>query len=80
MRAERTQQSVIDASVVRVSRRAPKWIVPAVKAALIVADAFAAAFAFILAFYVRERAPVFATEGTLAWSTQFAPYGVLLLF
>ena len=71
---------MIDASVVRVSRRAPKWIVPAVKAALIIADAVAAAFSFILAFYVRERAPVFAAEGTLAWSTHFAPYGALLLF
>src|SRR5215211_7514756 len=71
---------MIDASLVRVPGRAPKWIVPSVKVALVVADALAAAVSFILAFYVREQAPVFATEATLAWSSRFAPYGALLLF
>src|SRR5215218_4842555 len=80
VRAERTRQSMIDASLVRVPGRAPKWIVPSVKVALVLADALSAAFSFILAFYVRERASVFAAGGTLAWSTRFAPYGALLLF
>src|ERR1051325_8831504 len=71
---------MMDASLVRVPGRAPKWIVPSVKVALVVADALAAALSFILAFYVRERVSVFATEPTLAWSNRFAPYGALLLF
>jgi exopolysaccharide biosynthesis polyprenyl glycosylphosphotransferase len=80
VRAERTRQTMIDASVVRVPGRAPKWIVPAVKVSLIVADAVAAAISFMIAFYVRERTSVFAADGSLAWSDRFAPYGALLLF
>jgi exopolysaccharide biosynthesis polyprenyl glycosylphosphotransferase len=80
VRAERTRQSVVDASVVRVPGRAPRWIVPAVKVLLVVADAFASALAFALAFYVREGVSVFAPEGGLAWSDRFAPYGALMVF
>ena len=78
VRAERTKQSVIDASVVRVPARAPRWIVPAVKIALVVADALAAAVSFMLAFYTRERVSIFATGG--GFSDRFAPYAALLVF
>jgi exopolysaccharide biosynthesis polyprenyl glycosylphosphotransferase len=71
---------MIDASVVRVPGRAPRWIVPTVKVSLVVADALAAAISFMLAFYTRERVAVFNTVGGLAWSESFAPYGALLLF
>src|SRR6185436_9355932 len=80
MRAERTKQTMIDASVVRVPGRAPRWIVPTVKVSLVIADALAAAVSFMLAFYTRERAEVFGTEGGLVWSESFAPYGALLVF
>ncbi len=69
---------MIDASVVRVPGRAPRWIVPAVKVSLVIADAVAAAVSFMLAFYERERVAVFS-DG-LAWSESFAPYGALLVF
>jgi exopolysaccharide biosynthesis polyprenyl glycosylphosphotransferase len=65
---------------VRVPARAPRWIVPAVKIALVIADAFAAALSFMLAFYTRERISVFATSEGFAWSNRFAPYGALLVF
>ena len=71
---------MIDASRVRVPGRAPRWIVPVVKASLVVADTLAAAISFMLAFYVRERISVFAAGGGLAWSDRFAPYGALLVF
>jgi len=71
---------VIDPTVVRVPGRAPGWIVPSVKVGLVVVDAFVAALSFMLAFYVREGAPVFAAGGVLAFSNRFAPYGALLLF
>ena len=80
MRAERTKQTMIDASVVRVPGRAPRWIVPSVKVSLVIADALAAAISFMLAFYSRERVPVFSSGGSLAWSESFAPYGALLVF
>ncbi|HEU5131458.1 MAG TPA: hypothetical protein VFT26_05110, partial [Pyrinomonadaceae bacterium] len=70
----------MDPSVVRVPARAPRWIVPTVKVALIIADAFAAATAFMLAFYTREGVSVFAAGGGFAWSDRFAPYGALLVF
>jgi exopolysaccharide biosynthesis polyprenyl glycosylphosphotransferase len=71
---------MIDPSNVRVPGRAPRWIVPAVKVGLVVADALAATISFMLAFYVREGVSVFAPKGGLAWSDRFAPYGALLLF
>jgi len=80
LRAERIKQSLIDASVVRVPARAPRWIVPAVKVALVITDAFAAALSFMLAFYTRERISIFATGEGFAWSERFAPYGALLVF
>src|SRR5215510_6279749 len=80
MRAQRTRESVIDASAVRVPGRAPRWIVPTVKVSLVVADALAAAVSFMLAFYVREHTSVFAPGGGPAWSHRFAPYGALLVF
>src|SRR5689334_5342252 len=80
MRAERSKKSVIDASVVRVPARAPRWIVPAVKVSLVIAVALAAALAFMLAFYNREGVSVFASDAGFAWSDHFAPYGALLVF
>jgi exopolysaccharide biosynthesis polyprenyl glycosylphosphotransferase len=71
---------MIDPRVVRVPGRAPRWIVPTVKASLVIADALAAAFSFMLAFYARERVSVFAAGGGFAWSNRFAPYGALLVF
>ena len=49
----------------RVPGRAPKWIIPTVKTLLVLADAFAAAAAFMLAFYWREGVPVFAGNGRI---------------
>src|SRR5690242_16125114 len=72
MQAERTRQSMIEPSHVRVPGRAPRWIVPAVKASLVIADAAIAVLAFMLAFYVREGASV--------RSAAFEPYAALLVF
>jgi exopolysaccharide biosynthesis polyprenyl glycosylphosphotransferase len=80
MRAERERQRFFDARSVRVPGRAPRWIVPAVKAALVVADALAVALSFIFAFTLRQGVSAFATDGRFGWSEAFAPYGALLLF
>ena len=63
---------MIDPSLVRVHGRAPRWVVPAVKISLVIADALIAVLAFMLAFYVRE--------GISVWSDRFAPYAALLVF
>jgi len=68
---------MIDPTLVRVPGRAPRWIVPAVKVSLVLADALIAATSFMLAFYVREGISVF--EGR-HWTARFAPYAALLVF
>src|SRR5688572_31325305 len=80
MRAERQRQRFFDARSVRVPGRAPPWIVPTVKAGLVIADALATAISFILAFTLREGVSAFATDSRFAWSQDFAPYGALMLF
>src|SRR5687768_2025819 len=82
MRAERIKNQRIAARTVRVPGRAPQWVIPSVKFALVVGDALIAAFSFIGAFYFREGATIFAQTANdeLSWSRQFAPYGALLLF
>src|ERR1700752_3436302 len=71
---------MIDASVVRVPGRAPRWIVPTIKVSLVIADALAAAVSFMLAFYAREGVSVFTAGGGFGWNERFAPYGALLVF
>jgi exopolysaccharide biosynthesis polyprenyl glycosylphosphotransferase len=65
-----------------VQARAPRWIIPMVKAALTISDAMIAAASFITAFYLREGISILqdAGAGTFRWSARFAPYGALLLF
>lgn len=72
---------MIDASVVRAARRAPDWVIPAIKLALFIADGAIAASSFAAAFYFRQNASVFrnSAAGDFGWSEQFAPYGALLL-
>jgi exopolysaccharide biosynthesis polyprenyl glycosylphosphotransferase len=82
MRAERIKSPRVTASTVRVPRRAPQWIVPTAKLALVVGDALIASFSFIGAFVLREGASVYewSAAGGYRWSQEFAPYGALLLF
>lgn len=82
MKAQRVNDRAIEPSAVRVPGRAPRWVIPAVKVALVIADALIAAGAFAAAFYLREDGPLWATtpDGGFTWSRKFAPYGALLLF
>jgi exopolysaccharide biosynthesis polyprenyl glycosylphosphotransferase len=81
MRPERIKQPLTEASEVRVAGRAPRWIIPAVKVALVLTDAIVASLSFMAAFYLRESTPVLVrSDGSFAWSQRFAPYAGLLLF
>src|SRR5688572_17301777 len=67
------------AQAVRAPARAPRWVVPLVKALLAISDIILTTLSFAVAFYIRHNEPVTRTaEGALTWSTQFAPYAVLL--
>lgn len=82
MRSETVNLQTIAPSTVRVPGRAPRWVMPAVKVAMVVADIFIAAGAFAGAFYLRESQQLwqFAADGSFSWSSRFAPYALLLPF
>ena len=82
VRVAQINSPLIDPSVVRASSRAPQWIIPTVKIAMVIADGLIAATSFAAAFYLREGAPVFqqSSDGKFGWSPGFAPYGALMLF
>jgi exopolysaccharide biosynthesis polyprenyl glycosylphosphotransferase len=69
------------ARAVRPARRAPAWMIPAVKTGMFAADIVIAITAFLSAFTWRGEGAVFATSGDYGrWSAEFAPYAALLLF
>src|ERR1700754_967906 len=78
MRAEKRQRRLTAASEVRVPGRAPRWIVPSVKALVILTDAAISVGSMMLAFYLREGVSPIANS--FYFSQRFAPYGSLLLF
>src|ERR1700754_583169 len=78
MRAEKRQRRLTAASEVRVPGRAPRWIVPSVKALVILTDAAISVGSMMLAFYLREGVSPIANS--FHFSQRFAPYGSLLLF
>jgi exopolysaccharide biosynthesis polyprenyl glycosylphosphotransferase len=82
MKPERVKESLTDARAVRVPARAPRWVVPAAKTAIAVADLSLALLSFLAAFYLREGVSIFyrAADGSLAWTRDFAPYAALLPF
>src|SRR5258705_2057410 len=79
MRAEKRATLFTTPSAVRVPARAPKWIVPAIRAVLVLSDAVCAALSLMLAFSYREGLSPFGSTGFFHWSEHFAPYGSLLL-
>jgi exopolysaccharide biosynthesis polyprenyl glycosylphosphotransferase len=81
VRVEQIKAAAVQPNIARAASRAPTWVIPTIKAAIFVTDCFIAASAFVGAYYLREGGPlVQPTTGGFAWSTKFAPYGVLLFF
>ena len=81
MRVEQIKNPLVEASIVRAPSRAPHWVIPTIKAALVVTDSLIAALSFAAAFYLRDGGAIFRQTGAgLGWSARFAPYGALVLF
>jgi exopolysaccharide biosynthesis polyprenyl glycosylphosphotransferase len=72
-------KAVTEATAVRARARAPRWVMPTLKVLLVLTDAAVACISFVLAFTLRESAPVFSTSGW-SWTARFAPYAALLPF
>jgi exopolysaccharide biosynthesis polyprenyl glycosylphosphotransferase len=82
MRVEQIKGPLVEGNITRASSRAPQWVIPTIKTALIVADGLIAAASFAAAYYLREGGALFqeTRAGNFAWSARFAPYGALILF
>ena len=82
MRVEQIKNPLVEASIVRAPSRAPHWVIPTIKSALLAADSLIAAASFIVAYHLREGGLIFQTAraSSFAWSARFAPYGALVLF
>src|SRR4026207_934261 len=82
MKAELINRRGVEPSTVRVPGRAPRWVIPTVKSAVVVADIVVTASAFAGAFYLRESSHLWdsVAGAGFVWSSRFAPYGVLLPF
>jgi exopolysaccharide biosynthesis polyprenyl glycosylphosphotransferase len=83
MRAERTENVKALAKVPRAAARAPGWVVPAVKAALVLADATLAVACFCVAYALREGGGLlldFSLARGFVWERHFEPYAALLWF
>src|SRR5437763_13149149 len=79
MKAEFAKASTT-AETVRVPARAPRWVVPLVKLALVTSDVILVTLSFALGFYLRHHDSIFFrdAQGAWIWSGAFAPYAVLL--
>ena len=82
MRAEQIKDPLVGTNIARAASRAPHWVIPTIKSALLVSDSLIAAAAFALAYYLREGGAIFqpARDGSFALSARFAPYGALVIF
>ena len=82
VRVEQIKNPLIEASIVRAPSRAPHWVIPTIKTALVGADSLLAALSFAAAFYLREGGGIFTQTrpDSFAWAPRFAPYGALILF
>jgi len=80
VRVEQIKTPLVKAGIVRASSRAPHWVIPAIKTALLVMDGLIATSSFVVAYYFREGKEIFqqTSNGSFAWSASFAPYGALL--
>ncbi|HJQ34508.1 MAG TPA: sugar transferase [Pyrinomonadaceae bacterium] len=83
MRVEQTESVKARAGVPRAAARAPGWVVPAVKALLVLADAALAFACFCAAYAWREGGGLLVrfdfAEG-FVWRPRFEPYAALLWF
>src|SRR5947209_11713507 len=83
MTVERTEKLSVGLSEVRAAARAPRWVVPAVKAALVAADVCVAVASFVAAYVLREGGGVlarFSPGGGFEWQPRFGPYAALVWF
>ena len=81
MRVEQIKSPLVEASVVRAPSRAPHWVIPTIKLALVIADGLIAALSFAPAFYLREGGQYLPNPYRyVRLERAICPYGALILF
>lgn len=80
MRVEQIKNPLVEANIVRAPSRAPHWVMPTIRTALLVADSLIATVSFVAAYYFREGGAIFQQthDRGFVWSAGFAPYAALL--
>jgi exopolysaccharide biosynthesis polyprenyl glycosylphosphotransferase len=80
VRVEQIKNPLVEANIVRAPSRAPHWVMPTIKTALLVADSLIATVSFVVAYYFREGGAIFqqTRDRDFVWSADFAPYAALL--
>ena len=80
MRVEQIKNPLVEANIVRAPSRAPHWVMPTIKTALLVTDSLIATVSFVAAYYFREGGTIFqqTRDRGFVWSAGFAPYAALL--
>jgi len=74
-----SQVGIAEQIPLRTPNRVPRWIMPAVKTFIVLADAAIAAASFLIAFFLREGEPILSAAAW-AWSKAFVPYAGILYF
>ncbi|HKG14372.1 MAG TPA: hypothetical protein VKB12_13675, partial [Pyrinomonadaceae bacterium] len=80
MSVERTEDLTVRADVPRAAARAPRWVVPAVKVALVLVDVALAVASFAAAYVLREGGGLLAGFDFgrgFVWRPHFEPYASL---
>ncbi len=77
MKAERAIEQQIIPTIKRAENRVPLWVMPSVKAFILLIDAALAVGCFLLAFTLREGGEIFS-KTAWAWSKEFVPYAGIL--
>ncbi|MCW5961965.1 MAG: sugar transferase [Pyrinomonadaceae bacterium] len=77
MKAETTIKPL--KKLIKAENRAPRWVLPLVKFAIVCSDALLAFVCFALAFLIREDGAVFS-QTAWAWSKEFVPYSGVVFF
>ena len=77
MKAETTIEMARPAA--HAENRVPVWVMPALKASVVLLDGLIAAGSFLLAFWLREGSPILS-QTAWAWSREFVPYAGILYF
>lgn len=82
MKVEKQKDFHADARAVRAPNRAPRWVVPLVRATALLLDLALILLSFFAAFHFREGSAIYyyPSAGNPGWTRPFIPYAALLPF